>query len=121
MVLAGFFGVPAGVQRVAMGDVGVMPALFVIAGLMMLGCFAMMFGGLLVMFGRLGVMLRSFMHGAFLLLVLSDVPTTPVSLFAHFENTVKTAFSFDDSATLRDFTQLRHRPPGIRWRKELNL
>jgi hypothetical protein len=54
-----------------MGDVGVMPALFVIARQMVLGRFAMMFGGLLVMFGRPGVMLRSFMHGAFLLLVLS--------------------------------------------------
>jgi hypothetical protein len=46
-----------GVAGMAVGGVGVMRGLLVIAGLVVLGGFAVMPGGVLVMFGGLGVMI----------------------------------------------------------------
>jgi hypothetical protein len=57
MMTAGFGVVMLGVAGVAMGAVGVMRRLFVIAGFMMLGSFAMVLRGMLVMFGSLVMML----------------------------------------------------------------
>ena len=57
-----------GVAGMAVGGVRVMRRLFVIAGLMMLGGFAVMLGGLLMVFGGLGVVLYAlvFAHISFL-------------------------------------------------------
>lgn len=57
VMTAGFGVVMLGVAGVAMGAVGVMGRLFVIAGFMMLGSFAVMLRGMLVVFGRLVMML----------------------------------------------------------------
>jgi hypothetical protein len=57
VMTAGFGVVMLGVAGVAMGAVGVMGRLFVIAGFMMLGSFAMVLRGMLVVFGRLVMML----------------------------------------------------------------
>jgi len=43
-------------QRMAVRNFGMVRGLFVIAGLVVLGGFAMMFGGMIVMFGGLFVM-----------------------------------------------------------------
>jgi hypothetical protein len=61
MMLPGFVGMVAGVQRVSMGDVGVVPGLLVIARVVVFGRFAMMCGGVFVMFGGLQMMFRSVM------------------------------------------------------------
>lgn len=45
-----------GMQRVSMGDLGMVRGLFVVPCPMVFCGFAMMFGGMLVMFGRLVVM-----------------------------------------------------------------
>ena len=57
VMTAGFGVVMLGVAGVAMGAVRVMGRLFVIAGFMVLGSFAMVLRGMLVMFGRLVMML----------------------------------------------------------------
>ena len=57
VVTAGFDMMMLGVAGVAIRAVGVMGRLFVIAGFMMLGSFAMVLRGMLVMFGRLVMML----------------------------------------------------------------
>ena len=57
VMTAGFGVVMFGVAGVAMCAVGVMRRLFVIAGFMMLGGFAMVLRSMLVMFGRLVVVL----------------------------------------------------------------
>jgi hypothetical protein len=57
VMTAGFGVVMFGVAGVAIRAVGVMGGLFVIAGFMMLGSFAMVLRGMLVMFGRLVVVL----------------------------------------------------------------
>jgi hypothetical protein len=61
VMLAGFVGMVSGVDRVSMGDVGVVPGLLVIARLMVFGRFAMMRGGVFMMFGGLQMMFRSVM------------------------------------------------------------
>jgi len=59
VVLTGFFGMLGGVQRMAVGDVGVVPGLLVIAGFVMPGRFPMMGGGLFMMLRGLVVMFCS--------------------------------------------------------------
>jgi hypothetical protein len=51
VVLGGFMSVMGRVQAVRMRDMGVMPGLFVVPGLVVLGSFTMMVGGVLVMLG----------------------------------------------------------------------
>ena len=51
------------VAGMAMGAVGVMRRLFVVAGFMVLGSFAMVLRGMLVMFGRLVMMLDACVVG----------------------------------------------------------
>jgi hypothetical protein len=53
VVLSGFFGMMGSVQRMPVSDMGMVAGLFVIAGFVVLGCFAMMFR-------RVFVVLRSF-------------------------------------------------------------
>jgi hypothetical protein len=57
MMTAGFGVMMLGVAGVAVRAVGVMGRLFVVAGFMMLGSFAMVLRGMLVVFGSLVVML----------------------------------------------------------------
>jgi hypothetical protein len=69
VMLAGFLGVVLGVDAVAIGDVGVMGRLVMLAVGMELGGFAMMDRGLLVMVGGVLVMLGTLMvvgHGLLL-------------------------------------------------------
>lgn len=61
VVLSGFFGMMGSVQSMSMSDVGMMAGLFVIARLVVCGCFAVMFRCLLMMFRGLLVMLCSLM------------------------------------------------------------
>ncbi len=60
VVLAGFFGVMNRVHMMAMGDVGVMPGLFMIARLVMLGGREMVFRGVTMVLGSFAVMFRAF-------------------------------------------------------------
>ena len=61
VALARFFGVIRGVHMMPVGDVGVMPSLFVVTSFVMFGRFTMMLRGKLVVLGCVLVMLRSFM------------------------------------------------------------
>jgi hypothetical protein len=58
VMLAGFFGMMLGVDRVTLRGVRMVTGLFMIAGAMMLGCMAMMLGGVLVVLGGFQMMLR---------------------------------------------------------------
>jgi len=60
VVTAGLDMMMFGVAGMAVGAVGVVRGLFVIAGFMTLGGFAVMFGGVLVMLGSLVMMLYAF-------------------------------------------------------------
>jgi hypothetical protein len=60
MVTAGLDVMMFGVAGVPVGAVGMMRGLFVIAGVMMLGGFAMMLRGVLVVFGGLVMMFYAF-------------------------------------------------------------
>jgi len=67
VMLARFFGVMGRVDMMAMGHVSVMPGGMVIAGLVMLGCLAMVFGRFVVVSGGFAVMIRGgFGHGYYL-------------------------------------------------------
>jgi hypothetical protein len=59
MVLAGFFSMVGGVHRMSVGDVGVVAGLFVVAGFVVLGRFAMMCRRVFMMFGGLMMMICS--------------------------------------------------------------
>jgi hypothetical protein len=59
VMLNRFLGMIAGVQRVPVGDVGVVGGLLVIARLMMRCRFPVMFGRVLMMLRRLEMMFRS--------------------------------------------------------------
>jgi hypothetical protein len=59
VVLGGFFGMLRGVQRVSVGDMGVMPGLLVIARFVVACRFPVMFGRVFVMLRRLMMMLCS--------------------------------------------------------------
>ena len=59
VVLPGFFGMMGSVQRVSVGDVGVVPGLLVIARFVMVCRFPVMFGGVLMMLRRFVMMLCS--------------------------------------------------------------
>jgi hypothetical protein len=59
-VLAGFLGMMLGVGVMAVGDMGVVMSLLVIAGGVMFGGGAMMFRGVFVVFGGLQVVLFAF-------------------------------------------------------------
>ena len=61
VVLHRFFGMISGMQRVSVGDVGVVRGLLVIARLMVFGRFPVMFGRVLMMLRRLEMMFRSLM------------------------------------------------------------
>jgi hypothetical protein len=63
VMTAGFDMVMLGMAGVAMRAVRMMSRLFVIAGFMMLGSFAMVLRGMLVMFGRLVMMLDACVVG----------------------------------------------------------
>jgi hypothetical protein len=58
MVLYGLFGVMRCMREVTVGDMRVMPGLYMVAGFMMLRGFAVVFGRVLMMLGCL-VMMRS--------------------------------------------------------------
>ena len=60
VMTAGLDMVMFGMAGMAVGAVGVVRRLFVIAGFVMLGGFAMMLGGVLVMFGGLVMMFDAF-------------------------------------------------------------
>jgi hypothetical protein len=60
VVTAGLDMVMFGMAGMAVGAVGVVRRLFVIAGLVMLGRFAVMLGGVFVMFGGLVMMFNAF-------------------------------------------------------------
>jgi len=59
VMLHRFFGMIGGVQRVSVGDVGVMRGLLVIARVMVLGRFPVMFGRVFMMLRRLEMMFCS--------------------------------------------------------------
>jgi hypothetical protein len=65
VMLSGLFGVVGGVGQVPVGNVGVMTGLHVVAGLVMLGRFAVVFGRVFVMLRRLLMVRSTFMiiHG----------------------------------------------------------
>jgi hypothetical protein len=56
VVFAGLFGMIRGVVAVPFGDVCVVASLFMIAGLMVFGCSAMVFGGEVVVLRCLAMM-----------------------------------------------------------------
>jgi hypothetical protein len=60
VVLAGFFGVMDCMQVMAVGHVSVVPGLFVIVGLVVLGSREMVFRGVTVVLGGFAVMIRNF-------------------------------------------------------------
>jgi hypothetical protein len=64
-VLAGFFGVMAGVGSMAVCYVGVVACFFVVARGVMLGCGAMVFRGMLMMLGGFQMVFFAFFrHGS---------------------------------------------------------
>jgi hypothetical protein len=63
--LSSLFMVNAGLDMVAMCDVGVVSCLFMIASFMVLSCFAMMFGSMLTMFRGFLMVFNSFRHFLF--------------------------------------------------------
>jgi hypothetical protein len=70
MVLSGLFGVMRCMREVTVGDMRVMPGLYVVAGFMMFRGFAVVLGRVLMMLGCL-VMMRStlmIVHGFLFLL-----------------------------------------------------
>jgi hypothetical protein len=66
VMLPGLFGMMSSVNGVSMRHMGVVPGLLMIARLVMLGRFSMVFGSLFVMLRSFMVMLRSFVsHGVY--------------------------------------------------------
>jgi hypothetical protein len=64
MMLSSFFGMLGSVERVAMGDMGVVAGLFVIARFVMIGRFPMMFRSVFVVLRRFLMMICRFVsHG----------------------------------------------------------
>jgi len=59
VMLSGFFGMIGSVQRMSVRDVGMVTGLFVIARLVVVGCFAVMFRRLFMVLRSLVMMLRS--------------------------------------------------------------
>jgi hypothetical protein len=57
VMLSGFFGMMGSVQRVPVRDMGMVAGLFVIAGFVVVGCFAVMFRRLFMVFRSLVMML----------------------------------------------------------------
>jgi hypothetical protein len=61
VMFPGFLGMMGSVQRMSVGDMGVVPGFLVIARIVMLGRFPVMPGRMFVMLRRLVVMFRSCM------------------------------------------------------------
>jgi len=78
VMLAGFFSVMHRVQTVAVSDVGVVSRLFMVAGLVVPGCLAVVLGRILMMLCRRIVMIDTFVVlGHALLLLVVDVEGHP--------------------------------------------
>jgi hypothetical protein len=79
VTLGRLFGVPGGVRVMSLSQVRVMRRLFVIAGLMMFGGFAVMVGSMIVMLGGLRMMMRGFLRHDWLLIGLQRPGLQPES------------------------------------------
>ncbi len=78
-MLGSLFGVLSGVRVMSLSQMRLMRRLFVIAGLMMLGGFAVMVGSMFVMLGGLRMMMRGFLRHVWLLFGLQRPALRPES------------------------------------------
>jgi hypothetical protein len=82
----GFFGVPEGMHRVAVGNVRVVAGLDVVAVIVMARGFAMMFGRVVVMFGGFQMVLNAWVLRH---VVLSSLPMLRAVRYGVCEEPVK--------------------------------
>jgi len=120
VVLPGFFGMMGGVHRMSVGDVGMVPALFVIAGFVVLRCFPVMSGRVFMMLRRRVMVFCSLVShrgSPCVAIRLNNI----TSLLTLFENTVNNAFYFDEGLAGNQACRLRHftQPRRERCRKKL--